>query len=170
MRGVGQISLGMHIATVRSCARSVPTWQSDAFCGNCLGFVQFGGHISGVGLVYRLHCYGCSVRGAIKPTLSKGQAMERSFKFESTKHDNILTAVIEFSCSDADGADCTIDSLILWDDDAQRRIELNSLADADLERLESRAQRVADEYAVEAYQEHCEGEADYYADFKRDGA
>jgi len=92
--------------------------------------------------------------------------MQKTFSFESVNFEKDLEVIIDFSCSDSDGADCCIDEVAIFNGDVE--VKPDQLAEGEMDRLESRAQEIADENGYEAYQDMCEARADAAYDAWKD--
>ena len=108
--------------------------------------------------------------------IRKGLSMTKAFQIEidtllpgSDPHQcSLLEVELYIECRDSDGADSTYTIESIEHLDTGNLIELEALDKRDREKLERACQDMADEYAMDAAQEHREGMADWAYDRMKD--
>lgn len=89
----------------------------------------------------------------------------KQFLFE-TELGEILSAEVSIICCSADFIGAYFDELTLQTEDSLRLVPLSELSAADRARLDRKCNEIADDNAIEAYQEFLESAADSYRDGK----
>lgn len=94
--------------------------------------------------------------------------MTKKFVLESENEISIHVE-IDIFCTDQDGADATYEVTSLWSPRHPEGLEESQLSITDLNALERKCQKLADENACEAWREYVIDQADAAADRWKDG-